>query len=798
MLKRSLFFCIAALLAGIYTAYFMPDAIPVVWLFFIMLVLFVSLFFTKRGRLPFFMLLCFLIGAFYLQNANDLTKRPLYSYLNEYITITADVVEKPVYDEEDKTHTVSAMVHQVSFLHETAELEEKVQLTVPAGEVVPAFGESFTAIALFYVPYESMNQGGFDYALYLKTKKIYFKGTVESGTVGIIGTFPLSIKEKVYQLNNCYSEVLTQHFPQEAASVFQAVSLGNKSLMTKELKNGLQISGLSHITSVSGMHVTSLVSFLYLLFKLLKRSQYKFIWLTGGLILFFMLFTGATPSVVRASIMGLFVLLAYLFYREADPLTSLAAAAGVLVLYHPMIAFDAGFILSFVATLGILLFADGIIHHLLRLFRLKGRKGWLAYILRGLVSVLAITVSSQMMMLPISAWIFGYVSLWGFMTSCLVTVLAPVILVVGLLVSFLGQIHPFLAVLPAGFGYLFVTLFLGIVYFFGENPAGIKAVASFSLFGLYVYSLFLFLVYSLLHKRFKHCAVPAFSLILLLVTHLVVTGLAGPKAEVTFINVGQGDCALLQLPGDVNVLIDGGGTPAYQGNFDVGKEIVLPYLYKRGIRKLDYIIASHPHEDHINGLFSVLDYMKVKTLVIPSRFEEKEQGAMLLDRAHKKEMKIQIADAGDKIELAPDCTFWVLMPDENCFEIMEEENDCSLVAQFSFLNNTVLFMGDAEEEAEAYLTDIYLPPENTQIIKIAHHGSDNSSGEEFLQWANPEYAYIPCGRNSFGHPGEETLKRLEARGTVVYRADWDKDVTFTLDKEGIRSIRKGGKAYDED
>ncbi len=797
-MKRSLFFCIAALLAGVYVAYFRPDVLLVVWLFFILFVLFVSLFFTKRGRLPFFMLLCFLVGAFYLQNANDLANRPLYSYLNEYITITADVVEKPVYDEEDETHTITAMVHQVSFLHETAELEEKVQLTVPAGEAVPAFGETFTAVVLFYIPQENMNQGGFDYALYLKTKKIYFKGTVESGTVEIVGTFPLGIKEKIYQFNDRCAQVLTKYFPREAASVLQAVSLGNKSMMSQEMKDSLQISGLSHVTAVSGMHVTSLVSFLYLLFKLLKRNQYKFIWLTGGVILFFMLFTGATPSVVRASIMGLFVLFAYLFYREADPLTSLAVAAGILVFYNPMIAFDAGFILSFAATLGILLFADGIIHHLLRLFRLKGRKGWLASVLRGLVSVIAITVSSYLMMLPISAWIFGYVSLWGFMTSCLVTILAPVILVVGLLVSILGLIHPFLAVLPAGFGYLFVKLFLGIIYFFGENTAELKTVASFSLFGLYVYGLFLFLVYSLLYKRFKHCIVLALSLTFLLFASLLVNRLAGPEVKVTFINVGQGDCALLQLPGHVNVLIDGGGTPAYQGNFDVGKQIVLPYLRKHGIRKLDYVIASHPHEDHINGLFSILDYMKVETLVIPPYFDEKEQGAMLLEKAQQKVALVQTVDAGDKIELAPDCAFWVLVPDENCFEIMEEENDRSLVAQFSFLNHTVLFMGDAEEEAEAYLTEMYWPLENTKILKVAHHGSDNSSGEEFLQWANPEYAYIPCGRNSFGHPGEETLERLAAQGTVVYRADQDKDVTFTLDKEGIRSIRKGGKAYDED
>ncbi|MGN1059181.1 MAG: DNA internalization-related competence protein ComEC/Rec2, partial [Clostridia bacterium] len=786
-----------ALMAGIYAACLIPDCLPVPLLFLGAWILFVSLFFTKGGRLPFFMILFFLVGAFHLKNADDITKRPLYPYLQEYVTVTADAASEPVYNEQNGSSRITARLRRVSFLDEELEPDETVYLTIPAKEPVPRFGQRFTAVCLFDLPRDAMNRGGFDYALHLKSKGIFFRGKAERGTLAVTGDFPLSAADRLYRLNRRCGRVLARQLPPDAAAVLQAMVLGDSSTMSEELRSCQQVSGLSHVMSVSGMHISTLVSVLYVLFAVLNRNKYKYIWLTGGLILFFMFFTGASPSVMRACIMGILVLVAQVFRRQADPLTSLAAAAGMIVLANPLAAFDAGFMLSFAAMLGLLLLTDPLKKCLLRLFYLEDSTGAAPRLASGMLTYLAVTFSAQLFLLPVVSWIFGYTTLWGFVAGLLAAPLEPVMLVGGLLISFLGLIHPAAAALVSGFTYPFVKLFLLIVYTFGHLKRGLMTIGAFTAFGVYVYGLSLFLFERLLRKKFRQCLVPALSLPVLLCVYLVFSALPGETAQLTFINVGQGDCTLLRLPRGVNMLIDGGGTPSHQGDYDVGGQIVLPYLRKAGVRRLDYVIASHPHEDHIRGLTSLLDSVPVERVVVPAGFREDAAGAAFLQKAAERQAAVSELTAGDMLSLSADCTIKALLPDTQWLSAADNENDKSLVLQFQFGRNTALFTGDLETAGEERLVSQTQAEGRTGILKAGHHGSVTSTTDAFLDWAEPQYAYIPCGQNNFGHPAPETLERLAAHGVTVYRADKDKDVTFVLSKTGIRSIRKGGSDYDE-
>lgn len=798
MFKRRLFFCVVALLAGIYTAYFVPDAISVAPLFFCLLIFFVSLFFTKRGRFPFFLVLFFLLGAFRMHFANAIERQTLYPYLEEYVTIYADAIEEPVLDEEDGCYTVIARVRSISFLDKEEKLAETVRLTVKQGEPVPRFGESFTAICKFSLPKEAMNSGGFNFARHLRAENIYFGGMVESGTVCILGNFSLSLTERLYQINRACSEVISEQLPQDAAAVLQAMTLGDQRHMSEELRDKLQRSGLSHVTAVSGMHVTILVSFLYVLFAVFERNKYKYIWLTGGVILAFMLFTGAGPSVVRAAVLGLLTLLSYLLFRRPDPLTSLSVAAGMLVLYNPFIAFYNGFTLSFVATLGIFLFAGPVYRALFCLFRLEGKTGWVYRFYKGILSILSATFSAQLALVPVASWTLGNISLWSFITTLLIAPLTPVLLVCGLLIGFLGLLHPVLAVLPAGFSYPFIKLFLWIVYGFGNLRMGLIPLKAFSTFGLFLYILALITLSFLLRRKWRQGLVAAVPLWALCCFWLVFTNLSGETATISFINVGQGDCTLLELPQDVDILLDGGGMPDYRGSYDIGKQVVLPYLQKAGVRDLEYMIASHPHEDHIRGLDSLLSYISVETLLVPPAFDRTGAGRALLEKAAEQGVEIRVFEAGDSVSFSENCELLALMPEADWAETAENENDASLVVFFRFYDTTALFTGDIESEAEEKLVQQALPGKNAQLVKAAHHGSNSSTSEMFLQWAKPQFVYIPCGKNSFGHPHQAVLERLKAHGVTVYRADEDKDVTFVLDEEGIQAIRKGGNIYDED
>jgi len=775
-------------------AHFAPGYILVDLGAFLGLVLLVALFFTRRAVLPFFLLLLFFVGAFRMQAAADVTARPLYPFLNEYVTIEARCIKEP--ERMEGYAVLHAEITSVSFLEKNVSMTEKVRLTVDSTEVIPAFGESFQAVCLFTLPQMAMNEGGFDHQRYLRSKKIFFTAHVEPGTLSRTGSFPLRITDRLYQLNRKCFRVLEGLFPAEGASVLQAMVLGDHTGMSDAFYKRLQVSGLSHMTAVSGMHVTTLVSALYMLFSLFKQNRYKYIWLTGGVILFFMLFTGASPSVVRASVMGMMVLLAHLFCRKEDALTSLALSAAVIVLLHPPAALDTGFMLSFAATLGILLFAEPLKNRLLRLCRIGEKRSFIIRVVVGILTILSVTISAQAFILPLSACLFGSFSLWSFITNLLATPLAPFMLVGGLLVSLLGLIHPMVAVLPAGFVYPFVKLFLLIVNVFGSIEGGLITVGAFSFFALYLYGLWLLAFDRLLRRRYRQMLVPITSVVLLSCFFVLFVLLQGQQAVVTFINVGNADCSLIQLPNRETVLIDGGGMPSYKSDYDVGTRVVLPYLRRQGIWKIDYMLASHPHEDHINGLYSLLGQIRTETLVVPIGFDEAEAGAVLIDKARLLGVKVTELSAGDVLPFSITGCLRVLSPDEALLETADDDNDLSMVVRLEFGDSRALFPGDLEEQGEAYVAARMPQFLKTDILKVAHHGADSSSGEAFLRLADPTYAFIPCGENSYGHPAEEVLERLSAVGAKVYRADRDKNVTFVLKRDEIIRVTTGGNVHE--
>ncbi len=188
--------------------------------------------------------------------------------------------------------------------------------------------------------------------------------------------------------------------------------------------------------------------------------------------------------------------------------------------------------------------------------------------------------------------------------------------------------------------------------------------------------------------------------------------------------------------------------------------------------------------------------MPVETLLIPDGFCNVPAGEAFVSLAREKGIKIQTLSASWRLELGKDTELECLLPDGQWLSRLENENDGSLVCRLRFGESVVLFPGDLESGGETYLTET-VPAEAVDILKVPHHGSETSSSETFLTWAKPTFAFIPCGENNFGHPAETVLQRFSDAGTIVYRADYDKDVTFTLTKTGVRSIRTGGVQDDE-
>ena len=790
-MKRILFWTSAALLSGIYAClWFAYDSLFLIFVFAALACVAKLLIARHSGfdLKPLCLVLAFFCGATLMFINNDADAKRLAHFENEYVDIVADAVSQP-YQGASGASFMEMKLISVSFLNETAQINEKVRLYFKEGSMLPAFGDRITAKALFSKPMEALNAGGFDFSLNLKADGIFFTGYCEPDSLVVIGEKDWNPLDAIYRLRIKMLRVVDQLLPPDAAVVARGILLGDKSNMDDQLRLAFSRSGLSHVIAVSGMHVSYVITLLFIVIKIFKGNRRKSILMVTVFLIFFMFLTGASNSAVRASIMALLMLGAELFYRKQDPLTSLGISAAVIVLLNPFAAFDVGFMLSFAATLGILLFGDLLLTNATKLLKLEKKDTKLAKIGKNLVLMITTCISAQVFTIPVVAFHFQEVSLWAVITNLFVVPLVPVVMTAVFFLFVLGLIWLPIAVPAAGFTYMLIQLILAIVYFFGSLPFGVLAFGEVSAFFLLVYGLAVLTgVFLLKHKRGIWVFVPSASILALLVLCGTFMALHAEVAQVIFINVGQGDCSLIKLSGNRDILIDGGGTPSYQSDRDIGHSVVRPYLLQHGVTDIEYMIASHGHDDHVRGLTSIIREMPVKNLILSIDFGEDEAAQELVAMAKERGVEVYQFASGADIRFSNTVCLRALMPTKDWSERTIDENNRSLVMKFDYGNNSVLYMGDLEQKGEEYMLSHIQTDFRADILKVGHHGSKTSTTQELLDAVNPKYAYIPVGRNSFGHPDNGVMKRLQNKNTVIFRADINRDVTFFLDYEKIRNI----------
>ncbi len=249
---------------------------------------------------------------------------------------------------------------------------------------------------------------------------------------------------------------------------------------------------------------------------------------------------------------------------------------------------------------------------------------------------------------------------------------------------------------------------------------------------------------------------------------------------ITFVDVGQGDCVFIKAPNGKTMLVDCGEGDSFD-------HLLKPFLISQKVIALDALVASHYHSDHIGAADEIFDTFGVKSLIIPDYEPKNKSKKRLIAVAQDENTEVVSVSEGDLLpEIDPNLKILALHPTKGGFS--DDENDNSLVLKVEYFGTTILLTGDIEQAAEEQIARKY--EIETDILKVAHHGSSTSSCAEFLREADPTYAIIQCGEdNSYGHPHRETIASLEDDDVRIYRTDIDGNIMFCLNEKGIESIK---------
>lgn len=567
-------------------------------------------------------------------------------------------------------------------------------------------------------PEPKRNPGGFDQSLWLKGLGV--KAVLEVRQV-------LSRQPASPTYRDRYRQTLQSGLSPEVAALATALTLGEREGLG-ELYEAFQQAGLAHALALSGLNVGILVGAALLLLYPLGPRRY---WVAIPLAWAYVWLAGSSPSLLRASLMATVVLVALAFGKGRNALLGgLMLALAVHLAWEPYGVFSLSFLLSYLAVLGIAILLPV----------LPRPKGWWGYV----GEVFALTLSAQIFLIPLLLHNFNQLPLLSPIANLVVlpllNLLVPLTFIKGLWSGFAGILAFPVEIFSQLSIWLTRWLAGGPQLFWGEiSPAG------FALYYLGLAPLLLALYRFISWRR------------ALLLCSAAVLSSALParfqRAEVWQLDVGQGDASLIRLPDQTAILVDGGRPYA-------AKRVVRA-LHALGMRKLDVVVATHPDADHIAALPEVLAKVPVGRVLAGPPQPRDPLDLALRGAAQSVGIPVMIALRGSSLQLGEARLTFLGPPGDE-----PDDNERSLVFVLEWRGRRALFTGDAPTRAEEAW-----PALPIHLLKVGHHGSKTSTGEELLRKTHPQVALIGVGRNSYGHPTAEVLERLDQHGVEVHRTD---------------------------
>ena len=698
------------------------------------------------------------------------------------------------------------------------------------------------------------NPGGFDYKRFMAFKGIYATAYVRGDRIRIVENSPPdAVSRMIHRVRSTFAGLVEKSGTSDVQGVLKAIIIGDRTQISDATRQSFNRAGVGHLLAISGLHIgiVATVSFAFLhwlmgwIKPLLRRAWTRKAAALLSLVpvIAYGVIAGLSPSTQRAVLMVSVFLMTFLLAKEQDSMNTLALAALVILVVDPVSLFSISFQLSFV-TVFVIIFGFSSIQNDGFLQLAQNQSNWQKWLSVRLVSFLLVSLFAVCGSLPLVAFYFNQISLVGPAANLLVVPLIGFITIpLGLVALFLSPLSLTLAAWCLRAGAVSLTWALDIVNFFAELPfAAIQTVtpSMLEIACFYILGGALLIILrsrpdgvpgvpaataalSNRHAGTSEDSVPAITRKLEKISRLDWAGGSGEASprklarilvimalitlsadgcywlyqrfwhsdlRVTVIDVGDGNAALLEIPGGYTIMIDGGGLPD-NSSFDVGARIIAPFLWCKKIKTVDLLILSHPNSDHLNGLIYLADHFNVKTL-----WTNGEPGNTL---GYHNLMKVC---AGRGI-LSPPYAHMarehqisgvrldLLYPPQDFMEHKESDkwrntNNNSLVVKVSYGDAAFLFTGDITVPAELELVGLAAGRLSSMVLIAPHHGSRSSSSQEFIEKVDPEVVVVSCGRNSrFNFPHPEILQRYNDLGVSIYRTDLNGAVNLSTNGQQL-------------
>lgn len=741
-MKRPILYCAISFAAGISLSRAFNVPIGYLVAASLMLIIVAAVLFRKNilSHILLYAAIIF-FGAAYCQNYNILPKDHIANFIPEdgrTVIVRGVVADDPV------TKKTFYGKERTSFILRSEYLSEKnvsykvtglvrADLYTEGGEVKVKFGDEITISGRLSRPLGLKNPGLFYYPDYLKTRNVHVLMAASGGSsVGVIRGGRMNIIESwAYSLRKNINVAIAGYVDSRYSGFLNAILTGQRSGLDSSVMDDFIKTGTVHVIAISGLNIALIAGMFMFIFKLAGIKRRYSLLLASVFLIFYCFLAGAAPPVVRATVMFVIAALGYVMNRESDILNSLAIAAFFILLNNPNELLDPGFQLSFASIFGIVLFTP-------RIESLFGTGG--NYFTKGA----AVSIAAIIAVSPIVARYFNIVSPVSILANLVIVPALFVITVVSFVFIFFDLLGVTFILAPVACAMSFLSqATFYINHLFAQVPFGYFRIPSPSVPFMLLYYGFIFCLFFMKQKK-----IPVIMLLIFLNFAVWQDLFAAQNRElkITFLDVGKGDSILIEFPDKRTMLIDA-GSGGVEGFFDMGRSIVAPYLWNKGITQLDAVLVTHFHSDHMGGMVYILKNFDVGCVMDGG--VSGGSSAFLYDSYRKAILKNNFRrlkiSTGDEITGFDDVRLFVINPAEEHEGL--DANNSSVVLKLQYRDFSVLFCGDIADKAMEGMLG-YGDLLKSDILKVPHHGG--SVGKEitagmFFRRAAPKVLIISSG-----------------------------------------------------